>query len=218
MSETIYAVGDVHGRDDCLRALHAEISADARSRPGDKLLVYIGDYVDRGASSADVVERVMAGPPPGIDRQIALLGNHEDLMLKFYAGLDEQENWIWNGGDKTIESYGDDRERLERHLAWMRGLPLSHREGRYLFVHAGIVPGRPLEEQREQDLIWIRDRFLNDSTDHGFIVVHGHTPQLGTPEVKRNRINTDAMAYLTGRLCCAVLGPNELLSFLWGKA
>jgi serine/threonine protein phosphatase 1 len=218
MSLTIYAVGDVHGRDDCLRDLHAEISAHARSLAGEKLLVYVGDYVDRGPQSADVVDRVMAGPPEAVDRQVTLMGNHEHMMLAYYAGEDRTNMWLFNGGDKTIESYGDDDARLERHLHWMSELPLYHREGRYLFVHAGIWPGRPLEKQRPEDLLWIRDRFLTDTRDHGCIVVHGHTPVPGRPEVKRNRVNTDAMAFDTGRLCCAVLTEDDIIGFLWGEA
>jgi serine/threonine protein phosphatase 1 len=218
MSLTIYAIGDVHGRDDCLRDLHAEISAHARAQPGEKLLVYVGDYVDRGPQSADVVDRVMAGPPEAVDRQVTLMGNHENMMLAYYAGQDRANMWLFNGGDKTIESYGEDGARLEHHLLWMSELPLYHREGGYLFVHAGIWPGRPLEKQRPEDMLWIRDRFLSDTRDHGCLVVHGHTPVPGRPEVRPNRINTDAMAYETGRLCCAVLAPDDLIGFLWGEA
>ena len=218
MADTIYAIGDIHGRDDCLERLHHEISKDALERPGEKLLVYVGDYVDRGPDSADVVDRVMSGPPEGIDRQVALLGNHEELMINHYSRNDTMKIWLLNGGDKTRASYGTDRERLERHLDWMVELPLYHQEGRYLFVHAGIVPGRALDKQRPQDLLWIRDKFLQDTRDHGFVVVHGHTPIPGRPEVKRNRINTDTLAFQTGRLCCAVLAPDDLLGFLWGEA
>jgi serine/threonine protein phosphatase 1 len=218
MSLTIYAVGDIHGRDDCLRLLHAEISAHARSQPGEKLLVYVGDYVDRGPDSADVVDRVMAGPPEDIDRQVTLMGNHEEMMLAYYSRQDDFKMFLFNGGDKTIRSYGNDKERLHRHLNWMSELPLYYREGRYLFVHAGIWPGRPIEKQRPADLLWIRNRFLDDTRDHGCIVVHGHTPIPGRPEVRPNRINTDAMAFDTGRLCCAVLGEDDLLGFLWGEA
>lgn len=218
MIETIYAIGDIHGRDDCLGRLHQQIYMHARSRPGEKLLVYVGDYVDRGPDSADVIDRVMVGPPSGVDQQVALLGNHEEMMVNYYDGNDKLNMWLYNGGEATVDSYDGDRDRLEKHLDWMRELPVYFKEGRYLFVHAGIVPGRPLEKQKVKDLLWIRQAFLDDKRDHGFIVVHGHTPQFGQPEVKANRINTDAMAWESGRLCCAVLGRDDIVDFLWGEA
>jgi serine/threonine protein phosphatase 1 len=207
-----YAIGDIHGHLELLEPLLAKIEADAAARPGPKSIVYLGDYVDRGPDSAGVVSRIMAGPPPGIDNQIALLGNHEDLMIDFQAGVEPAaSNWTDPdmGGADTIISYLGDWDLFSTHAAWMRSLPLCHLADGYLFVHAGIFPGRPLERQRREDFIWIRDRFLDWELDHGFIVVHGHTPRRPWGvDWLHNRINVDSGAAWGGPLSCAVLGGD----------
>ena len=207
-----YAVGDIHGHIELLDPLLAKIEADAAARPGEKTIVYLGDFVDRGPDSAAVLSRVIAGPPPGVAHQVALLGNHEDYFIDYY---DEREpaasRWMdedWGGG-RTIGSYNGDWNKIRAHVEWLRGLPLFHKTPDYLFVHAGIFPGRPLAEQRRDDLIWIRDRFLNDGRDHGFVVVHGHTPrEPWGVEWLPNRINVDSGAAWGGPLSCAVLGDG----------
>jgi serine/threonine protein phosphatase 1 len=207
-AKIFYAIGDVHGRLAMLERLLANIEEHAGAVEGDKTLVYVGDYVDRGPHSADVVARVRAGPPRGIDSQICLRGNHEQLMIDYAEAKPGSDYWLENdlGGAATLKSYGGDGRRFLVDVAWMESLPLYHRAGDYLFVHAGIVPGRTLEEQKPQDMIWIRDAFLNDMSDHGFIVVHGHTPTRDDiPDVKRNRINVDTGAAWGGPLTCAVL-------------
>lgn len=212
----IYAIGDIHGRSDLLTLLLDKISAHAAGKAGKKHLVYLGDYVDRGPDSAGVIDTILQGPPRGIDEQVCLRGNHEQLMWVANRRIDWAFNWLSNGGLATKKSYGNDRARLARHLDWIESLPLTHREGCFLFVHAGIVPGRPLEKQRPTDLMWIRDRFLRDESDHGFIVVHGHTPVYGGPDVRHNRINLDTGAVYGGPLTCAVLGSGKPL-FLFAQ-
>jgi serine/threonine protein phosphatase 1 len=218
----IYAIGDVHGRDDLLERLHGIIRADAGRRYPDRAcrIVYLGDYVDRGPASAGVIERLMAGLP-GFE-SICLKGNHEQMMLSFLetGELHDARQWLVNGGRETLESYGMGaaadpydvravREAVgERHLHWLNNLALTHREPGYLFVHAGILPGRPLDRQEEKDLLWIRHAFLESTADHGVRVVHGHTP-VDAPEVRPNRINLDTGAYYSGHLTCAVLDGTE---------
>jgi serine/threonine protein phosphatase 1 len=208
-----YAIGDIHGQSGLLDSLLAAIEADAAARPGDKTLVYLGDYVDRGPDSAGVLDRLIAGPPPGIGAQVALLGNHEDYFIDYFDGVEPAATrWMepdWNGG-VTLASYQGDWQRIGAHVAWLRGLPLYWRSGPYLFVHAGIFPGRPLPDQRRSDLIWIRDRFLNDPRDHGFVVVHGHTPpDSWDVDWLPNRINADSGAGYGGPLSCVVLGDGD---------
>jgi serine/threonine protein phosphatase 1 len=207
-----YAIGDIHGHLELLEPLLAKIEADAASRPGEKTLVYLGDYVDRGPNSAGVLDRVTCGPPPGFAHQVALLGNHEDLMIDFFD-LQEPAASRWTnrdlGGDDTILSYAGDWDRFKTHVEWLRGLPLYHVAGEYLFVHAGIFPGRTLAQQRREDLIWIRDRFLDYEPHHEFIVVHGHTPrEPWGVEWLHNRINVDTGAAWGGPLSCVVLGDG----------
>ena len=216
-----YAIGDVHGRDDLLERLHETIRAQHLWRHAGKpgVIVYVGDYIDRGGRSAEVIDRVMRGLPGFTS--VYLKGNHEEMMLNCLDTDDHDvwSTWFGNGGLQTMESfdldYSDIGNRLglaralgPERLQWFDKLELTYQAGGYLFVHAGIVPGRPLAEQKEKDLLWIRERFLSSDEDHGFVVVHGHTPSQD-PELKRNRINVDTGATFYGQLTAVVLGEPE---------
>lgn len=223
----IYAVGDIHGRSDLLDRMHDMIRADARdARSAAKIVVYLGDYVDRGDDSRGVVDRLIARPLAGF-RAVALRGNHEAFLLRFLEDPEVGPAWIANGGDATLYSYGVDwRQALldgdlagvsealrgalpADHLAFFQELALSDVEGDYLFVHAGIRPGVALDAQSPDDLMWIRSEFLDSPIDHGRVVVHGHTIS-DRPEVRDNRIGIDTGAFATGRLTCVVLeGANR---------
>jgi serine/threonine protein phosphatase 1 len=218
----VYAVGDIHGRRDLLDQAHRAILADARSAAElEKVCVYIGDYVDRGDDSRGVVDALLSAPLAGF-RVVHLLGNHEDMMLRCLEDSSFMPLWIDNGGGATLSSYGvdwrrhadaDDLESLRAafrdalpvsHLRFLRSLAPSHVEGDYLFVHAGIRPGRDIGQQDLEDLIWIRDEFLSSDADHGNVVVHGHSisPE---PDLQENRIGIDTGAFATGKLTCLVL-------------
>ena len=217
----IYAVGDIHGCAARLDDLHAQIAADLAARPvGDALLIHLGDYVDRGPDSHAVIEKLAAGPPIAGLRTLNLTGNHEQLMLKTLGSLDQDdiELWLANGGEETLQSWnvdpwGDPGEwpgafALEQ-LNFLRDLPVTHAAGEYLFVHAGIRPGVPLDLQVREDLLWIRDPFLSFDGDLGMVVVHGHTP-VSAPLIRRNRIDIDTGAYLGGDLTCAILEGDRI--------
>lgn len=220
----IYAIGDVHGRIDLLRDLEERITEDAAAQPDrcSNLIVYLGDYVDRGFDSRRVLEHLLQDPPDGFDRMM-LLGNHDAWLRDFLDGLPVGESWLRFGGDATLLSYGvplsfdqpaekrldEARERLlekvpEAHRRLLAGLELALPFGDYLFCHAGIRPDVPLDEQVEEDLIWIREPFLSWNGDAGKIVVHGHTVE-DAPVVRRNRIGIDTGACFTGTLTCLVL-------------
>jgi serine/threonine protein phosphatase 1 len=218
----IYAIGDIHGRADLLEKLQARIARDAdRAAEGRKVVVYLGDYVDRGPDSAGVIDRLIDGPLDGLE-QVFLMGNHEDFFLQFLQDPEVGPLWVSNGGDATLASYGlagaqaygaKDMAALsralhdtlpDRHLEFLKGLSVSHREGDYFFVHAGIRPGVPLDRQCEEDLLWIREPFLASPDDRDVVVVHGHTP-VELPEVHSNRIAVDTGAVWSGRLTAAVL-------------
>jgi serine/threonine protein phosphatase 1 len=224
----VYAVGDIHGRVDLLRRMHEMIVSDIRANgPARPVVVYLGDYVDRGDRSREVLDLLLHEPVREAER-VHLRGNHEDFMLTFLADPGVGELWLRNGGDATLYSYGvgmpntpdrDQRYRTMRddldgrlprdHRAFLQTLPLYHVEGDYAFVHAGIRPGRALEDQVPDDALWIRSEFLDSRADHGCCVVHGHTitPEV---EVKPNRIGIDTGAYYSGRLTCLVLdGENR---------
>jgi len=226
----IYAVGDTHGEAALLDRLLARIRADAETRPARRrVLVYLGDYVDRGPDSRGVIERLVAGPPPGFE-QVCLLGNHEEMLLGCLEG-DPRSSLLWltNGGDATCRSYGVDpevpAEALARslraalpagHERLLRELSLRHSEGDYLFVHAGIRPGVPLERQRREDLVWIRRPFQESGADHGCVVVHGHSP-VPAPEDLPNRIGVDTGAVYGNALTAAVL-QGDRRAFLQVRA
>jgi serine/threonine protein phosphatase 1 len=218
----VYAIGDIHGRVDLLGDMFARIAADPQRGAIDRgVVVCLGDYVDRGADSKGVIDLILDRGPPGFE-VVALLGNHERLMLEFLEDVSRGPLWMRNGGDATLRSYGiavgeapamDDlpglqaelRRRLPaRHRTFLQTLPLMHREGGYAFVHAGVRPGVPLAAQREEDVIWIRELFLNSTADHGAVVVHGHTIR-PEPEFLPNRIGIDTGAYFTDHLTCLAL-------------
>jgi calcineurin-like phosphoesterase family protein len=224
----LYAVGDIHGRADLLEALLQQIAEDALRHPetGTKRLIYLGDYVDRGPASSAVIDMVLHDAPPGFE-VVPLMGNHEEMMLRFLEDITVGRTWMMNGGDATLRSYGVEppsmfagtpqvrhaqqqfAERLPaRHKRFLEDLAVAHTEGDYLFVHAGVRPGVPLEQQRTEDLLWIRDEFLDCERDFGKVVVHGHSITLD-PEFRPNRIGIDTGAYRSNQLTCLVLEGTE---------
>ena len=229
----LYAIGDLHGCLDLLQDMQRLIAEDADRRAASRrIVVYLGDYISRGADSRGVVERVCEWLPPGFER-ITLKGNHEDLLLRFLGGeVDTGRHWLDYGGIEAMAAYGvmiadslarDDATLLElragleaalpaEHLDFLRGLRISHRAGDYFFVHGGVRPGVPLETQSARDCMWIRKTFLDSEVDHGAVVVHGHSIS-AAPELRHNRIGIDTGAYRSGVLTCLVLegGHRELL-------
>jgi serine/threonine protein phosphatase 1 len=215
--QRIYAIGDIHGCVDLLDRMLGMIKAHARQAPpvAEQRLVFLGDYIDRGPDSFQVVERLLAGPIPGFATDL-LMGNHERMLLDVLRDSDLLIGWLLNGGGETVRSYAhalgtgrNPRDFVtgalpERHAAFFRGLSRSFVHGDYLFVHAGIRPGRPLEAQSEQDLLWIREPFLAHPGPHEKVVVHGHTPT-EAPEIGRWRIGIDTGAVFSGRLTALVL-------------
>lgn len=225
--ELIYAVGDIHGRSDLLAKLLFQIEVDAATRrAAKKQLVFLGDYVDRGPDSRGVVDILLHRLPADFSAHF-LKGNHEALLLAFLADAERLDLWRLNGGSATMASYGVDVDELDTthapprawreafasvlplaHLDFLRYLELKISVADYLFVHAGVRPGVPLDAQREADLIWIRDAFLDSSESFGKIVVHGHTP-VREPVVRPNRIGIDTGAVFSGRLTALRLQDGE---------
>lgn len=219
--QRVYAVGDVHGCFERLVAMHEHIASDIAERPAEQVvLVHLGDYVDRGMESAQVVEWLVAGPPVPATQVVNLMGNHEQMMLAAIALVDRDagELWLRNGGADSLMSWGVPRNVAQQdwasriplpHLMFLRDLAMHHRIGPYLFVHAGVRPGVPLAQQTRQDLLWIREPFLSSKRDHGAVVVHGHSPRR-EPFVGGNRIGIDTGAVIGGALTCAVLEADTV--------
>lgn len=200
------------------------IAEDIASRPAEHTtLVHLGDFVDRGSDSAQVVDWLINQPPVPADEIINLMGNHEYMMLAAVVGTDREapNHWLMNGGADSLLSWGISRAVPpaewaglipRQHLMFLRDLLPSHRLGPYLFVHAGVRPGVPLDQQSRQDMMWIREPFLSSRAEHGAVVVHGHTPKR-EPVVQPNRIAIDTGAVLGGALTCLVL-EADMLGFL----
>jgi len=221
-----YAVGDIHGRVDLLEHLLAKIHADLQHRPAPKtLLIFVGDLVDRGPSSAQVIERLRCYRRDRV-RPVFLLGNHEEVLLRIISGDSSVvDSWLKFGGLQCLQSYGVTLASIRgrsaeqvveivraavppEHVEFLECFADSCRFGDYLFVHAGIRPGVEVDQQSQADLRWIRDPFLCDESDHGFVVVHGHTI---TDEVdeRPNRIGIDTGAYRSGVLTALAIEGTE---------
>nr|WP_245404601.1 metallophosphoesterase family protein [Ancylobacter gelatini] len=220
----VYAIGDIHGRYDLLTRMLDTIHRDAAGGAAEPQIVFLGDYIDRGADSRSVLECLRGGTQHG---WTCLMGNHEAMLLAVLDGELDWPMWLGHGGAETLFSYGlSTREFAGRtepealreavlsavpasHIDFLRGLAGSHEVGGYFFCHAGIRPGVALERQVLSDLLWIREDFTESALDHGKRVVHGHTPVM-EPEILPNRVNVDTGAYLTNRLSCVVLEADQL--------
>ncbi len=222
--QRIYAIGDVHGEAERLRSLHAMIREDFEDRPVEQaLIVHLGDYIDRGPDSAGCLDQLAHGSPIAGIPCCNLLGNHEKMLLDVLEHPREAGLWLRNGGDATLRSWGIDPnsdprgwgDRIpEPHLDFLRTLPPMLVAGMYLFVHAGVRPGIRLPMQSLDDMLWIRDGFLDW---HGKMlpdapklrVVHGHTPS-EEPELRPNRLGIDTNAVRGGKLTCAALSSDSV--------
>ncbi len=218
--ERVYAVGDIHGRLDLLKALEQAIEADdAANGPADTTVILLGDLVDRGPDSAGVIRFARDWQQR---RKLRLLGgNHEEMFLDSLTDLQIFKHFLRHGGRETVLSFGVDPDSftaatLEEaqdlmcaavpadDIEFLRDLEDWVAMGDYLFVHAGIEPGVPMEDQNRQTFRWIREPFLSSSESHGRVVVHGHTIT-SAPEDRGNRIGIDTGAYQSGRLTALVL-------------
>lgn len=226
-----YAVGDIHGRADLLGRLLEQIRGDARQRAEDgerPLIVFLGDYIDRGPQSRDVIDLLLAfRDDPAFETRF-LLGNHEDAMLDYLDGRISGLGWSRHGGDSTFRSYGvepphdetrtawsDKRETLRAavpaaHVGFLQNLELMIPVGKLLFVHAGIRPGVAIEEQSRRDLLWIRGEFLQAERTDDWLVVHGHTPK-SEAYGSAGRLCLDSGSYVTGRLTAAAFAGNDIM-------
>jgi len=212
-----YVVGDIHGRLDLLEVLLGAIHSEVEEQKPDRvLLVFLGDLIDRGSSSAGVLQRLRSYAHPRV-QPVFILGNHEEVLLRILDGETSLiEKWRWFGGAQCLQSYGVEPSALkglsepealqkiraaipEEDVKFLRSFSDTCRFGDYLFVHAGIRPEVALEDQLQSDLRWIREPFLFDETDHGFVVVHGHSIRPKVEE-RANRIGIDTGAYKSGVL------------------
>lgn len=226
VGQRLYAIGDIHGRDDLLAELLMQIEVDNKARPpAHTVLVFLGDLINRGEASRAVVERVMS-LDQGTHACVFLRGNHEQLLLDVIDGKRGMVPIFHRAGARaTMISYGVDPteydawdfEELQRqiqavipsrHVEFIRKFDTLYQNGDYLFVHAGIRPGVPLDEQRKADIIWIRQEFTESDLDHGALVIHGHsiTP---VADIRPNRIGIDTGAYASGILTAIAIEADK---------
>ncbi len=205
---SIYAIGDIHGCLDKLETLMSTIDVDVQRDQ----LVFLGDYIDRGPSSYEVVDYLMQ-----IIRRmpatVFLKGNHEEMFTHYLSGMDRQL-FVMNGGQATLESYMKNRTEADgslipsEHLRFFSSLRLYYQTDDYIFVHAGLRDNIPLESQKTEDLLWIRDAFIASEYDFGKRVIFGHTP-FNTPLVQPNKIGVDTGAVYGNQLTCVKLPETE---------
>lgn len=231
----VYAVGDVHGRLDLLKQLLGMIEKAEAAWPAERaILIFLGDYVDRGPDSRGVIELLLNGLPERFE-QVFLRGNHEEMMLQSLQSAEMFDFWALNGGIATARSYGLDiaentpvheldsgaicralsQAVPQSHKDFIRNLPVKVEAGDYLFVHAGVRPEVPLNAQSDRDCLLIRNEFLTYRGDFGKVVVHGHTP-MPEPESLHNRISIDTGAFHTGRLTAVRLEEQSRRFFSTG--
>jgi serine/threonine protein phosphatase 1 len=221
----IYAIGDVHGRDDLLKLMHERIEAEIeRDRPADWRIIHLGDYVDRGTDSKAVLDFLVAAHRRD-ERIVSLAGNHDVGFLEFMDNPNPATLFARFGGAETARSYGvtldcgnpaalrESHSALmdavdDSHVAFLRARPFSVAMGDFFFCHAGIRPEVALDKQAAEDLIWIRADFLDYRALHPKIIVHGHTP-FAEPEILPNRVNVDTLAYRSGVLTALVVDGAE---------
>jgi serine/threonine protein phosphatase 1 len=211
-----YVIPDIHGRADLLRDAFAAIDRHAGGKFG--TIVALGDYVDKGMDSPDVIGLLRAGPGPGW-RFIALKGNHDSMMVQGLRDPSRMSWWLERGGDGVIKAYGGDPSKIPADdIEWLDQLALMHVDQHRIYLHAGLDPELPLDQQSERTLLW--KRYADDETGgfRGRHIVHGHDSFVAGPKLFEGRTNLDTRAWRTGRLVIAVFdddapgGPIELLT------
>ena len=235
LTKTVYAVGDIHGCKSLVDNMHDKIVETSKKIQGEKLLIYLGDYIDRGPDIKATIQSLIDFKPKDFTK-VFLLGNHEQMLLEFIAGSRNSPYiWISNGGLETLESYGTDISKyidntmelsFDKKIReeFIEFLPFSHKDffnqlqfnfiwEDYFFVHAGINPSIPLDRQEKETMLWTREKsFFNPKMTYNKIIVHGHTPAEKV-EHYPFRINLDTGSFYSGKLSCLKI-ENGKLSFL----
>ena len=222
----IYCIGDIHGRNDLLQKLLLMIQEDSLGFNGQIYMIYVGDYIDRGMQSQEVIETLLGSEQAGI-HYVYLRGNHEQTLLDFLMNADVGRSWLSYGGQSTLASYKVNvnkiptkreefnslREQLATnippsHYAFYQKTQSCFELGNYFFVHAGVHPKYPLSKQQAEDMLWIREEFINSHKNYEKIIVHGHTVTEQV-EILPHRIGIDTGAYSSGILSCLVLESTQ---------
>ncbi|MDP1992788.1 MAG: metallophosphoesterase family protein [Syntrophales bacterium] len=207
----ILAIGDIHGCNGLLKRLLDRINIDLLA----DTLILIGDYLDRGQEVREAIDTLLDLKEIG-PNLICLRGNHESMFLNYYLEGRDEELFLNNGGQCTLDSYGISLDEArkgtgfpEDHLRFLASLPLTHEMDDYFFVHAGLRPGIAIADQSPEDMLWIRHEFIDSRWDFGRTVVFGHTP-LSKPLIEKKKIGIDTGAVYGGRLTCIELPSRKI--------
>jgi serine/threonine protein phosphatase 1 len=202
-----YVIPDIHGRFDLLKRALTDISAHSGGKAG--LIVTIGDYVDKGPESKQVIDRLLSGVDGGFGL-VALKGNHDAMMVQALRDAARIDSWLEKGGDAALKSYGGDPAAVpQAHIAWLDQLRLMHVDAHRLYVHAGVDPEVPLDRQDEETLLWKRYPKGYQSGFGGLHVVHGHDNDPDGPLLYDGRTNLDTLAWRTGRLMVGIFDDDR---------
>lgn len=211
-------IGDIHGCYNELKSLISNLENNSKYNPETDRLIFLGDYIDRGDNSRLVIKFIRELQENN-NNVIALMGNHEDMLLKYISGGDDI--WLYNGYSKTIESYKGYSEDFKNDVEWMKTLPLYYEDDNYIYVHAGIDINKPMEEQDNYDLLWIREPFIYNVKEYHKRVVFGHTPSILLNDTKEpmpictynNNIGIDTGCVFTGVLTALIIEDEKVKEF-----
>lgn len=209
-------IGDTHGCYNELKELIHTLEENNEYRRGIDKLIFLGDYIDRGDDSRLVIDFIK-NLQMNYDNVIALMGNHEDMLLKYLDG--ETDDWLWNGYRSTIDSYGGYTEQFHKDVQWIRALPLYHEDDNYIYVHAGIDTRKPMDKQDRNTLLWIREDFIYNFNGYKKKVIFGHTPtaflEEGYKPVRtyNGDIDIDTACVYGGYLTALIIEDGEVDGF-----
>lgn len=202
-------VGDIHGCCKELKQLISELIECKKYNPKKDRLIFLGDYIDRGDDPRGVI-RYIRRLQEKYDNVIALMGNHEDMMIKYSNG-DKYSGWEYNGYEKTLWSYAEHKKELADDYKWMKNLPLYFEDEHRIYVHAGIEPGVPMENQKRETLLWVRDNFIYDCRDFSKRVIFGHTPDLSSAyKTIAGNIGIDTGCVFGGKLTALLIDADGI--------
>lgn len=211
-------IGDTHGCYEELKMLLSDLEKGGAYNKDTDKLIFLGDYIDRGKDSRLVI-KLIRDLQKDNDNVIALMGNHEDMLLEYYKGLNE--SWIWNGHNATLKSYKNFQKQFEDDMKWMESLPLYYEDEHFIYVHAGIDVNKPMEEQDKKTLLWIRGEFIYSEKMYDKKIIFGHTPTMYLFELSEyipvhtftGNIDIDTGCVYNGKLTALVIENGEVKEF-----
>lgn len=210
------AIGDIHGCYNELKNLISSLENSGKYNKDTDRIIFLGDYIDRGKDSKLVIEFIR-NMQKNNNNVIALMGNHEDMLINYWRGIDDL--WIFNGHHATIDSYNGNKKQLHDDIAWMRNLPLYYEDEHFIYVHAGVDVNKPIKKQNKDTLLWIREEFINSHKKYYKKVIFGHTPTIALNGMYNpvytftNNIAIDTGCVFGGALSAVIINDGKIEEF-----